>query len=205
MARLPTPGSDDGNWGTVLNDFLSVAHTATGTLQDAATIASAEQTTNKGAANGYASLDSTSKVPAVQLPGIGDYIGVRLSSMTAVDTTYTSIPWGSTTVTQGTSLSFDSGNPTQVKINEAGVYSITATADWSDTGKPGTRFIQIFTECLFLVSDQRSCTGAGTGTTIHTLTVTLYLRPTDNITVTVQCDAGSDTSLGATMLVTRCA
>jgi hypothetical protein len=25
MSRLPTPGSDSGTWGTVLNDFLSVS------------------------------------------------------------------------------------------------------------------------------------------------------------------------------------
>ena len=33
MARLPTPGGDPGNWGTVLNDFLSVALNADGTLK----------------------------------------------------------------------------------------------------------------------------------------------------------------------------
>ncbi len=32
MARLPTPGGDDGNWGEILNDFLSVAHNADGTV-----------------------------------------------------------------------------------------------------------------------------------------------------------------------------
>src|SRR5664280_2009599 len=34
MARLPTPGGDDGNWGAVLNDFLSQEHNADGTLKD---------------------------------------------------------------------------------------------------------------------------------------------------------------------------
>jgi hypothetical protein len=32
MSRLPTPGSDNGTWGTVLNDFLGVAHAGDGTL-----------------------------------------------------------------------------------------------------------------------------------------------------------------------------
>lgn len=32
MARLPTPGSDDGTWGDVLNDFLEVAHNPDGSL-----------------------------------------------------------------------------------------------------------------------------------------------------------------------------
>ncbi|MEO5948897.1 MAG: hypothetical protein ABIP74_00655 [Candidatus Saccharimonas sp.] len=34
MARLPTPGSDAGNWGDILNDFLSQVHKADGTLKD---------------------------------------------------------------------------------------------------------------------------------------------------------------------------
>jgi hypothetical protein len=32
MARLPTPGADDGTWGDILNDFLDVAHAADGSL-----------------------------------------------------------------------------------------------------------------------------------------------------------------------------
>lgn len=35
MARLPTPSGDDGNWGTILNEFLEVAHNADGTGIDA--------------------------------------------------------------------------------------------------------------------------------------------------------------------------
>lgn len=31
--RLPTPGSDDGMWGTILNGFLDVAHNSDGSLQ----------------------------------------------------------------------------------------------------------------------------------------------------------------------------
>lgn len=34
MARLPIPGSDDGAWGAILNDFLEQAHTTAGTLKD---------------------------------------------------------------------------------------------------------------------------------------------------------------------------
>lgn len=31
MARLPTPGGDTGNWGTILNEYLEVEHNANGT------------------------------------------------------------------------------------------------------------------------------------------------------------------------------
>lgn len=34
MARLPQPGSDEGTWGQILNDYLSAAHNTDGTLKD---------------------------------------------------------------------------------------------------------------------------------------------------------------------------
>lgn len=34
MTRLPTPGSDAGAWGDILNDYLSQAHNSDGTLKD---------------------------------------------------------------------------------------------------------------------------------------------------------------------------
>lgn len=33
MARLPQPGSDEGRWGEILNDYLTQAHTGLGTLK----------------------------------------------------------------------------------------------------------------------------------------------------------------------------
>lgn len=41
MSRLPTVGGDDGSWGEVLNEYLSVAHNLDGTLKLAPDIASA--------------------------------------------------------------------------------------------------------------------------------------------------------------------
>lgn len=43
MARLPIPGQDDGTWGNVLNDYLSVSHDAGGTIKTDAVPASAIQ------------------------------------------------------------------------------------------------------------------------------------------------------------------
>lgn len=40
MSRLPIPGQDDGTWGTILNDFLSVEHNADGTLKSSGSLAS---------------------------------------------------------------------------------------------------------------------------------------------------------------------
>jgi len=36
MARLPTPGGDDGTWGDVLNDYLNQSHNTDGTLKNSA-------------------------------------------------------------------------------------------------------------------------------------------------------------------------
>lgn len=69
MARLPVPGSDEGQWGSVLNDFLSQSHNTDGSLKTSAVSgAGAEQTDNKGVANGYAPLDGSGQVPAANLP-----------------------------------------------------------------------------------------------------------------------------------------
>jgi hypothetical protein len=43
MARLPQPGGDDGTWGAILNDFLTVAHDTDGTIRADAVDASVLQ------------------------------------------------------------------------------------------------------------------------------------------------------------------
>jgi hypothetical protein len=68
MSRLPIPGSDTDTWGNVLNDYLSQSINPDGSLKATAVSASgAEQTANKGQANGYAALNTTAIVPSVQL------------------------------------------------------------------------------------------------------------------------------------------
>jgi hypothetical protein len=38
MSRLPTPGSDDGTWGSILNDFLTVSLNTDGSIKNGAII-----------------------------------------------------------------------------------------------------------------------------------------------------------------------
>jgi len=40
MPRLPQPGSDQGTWGDILNDFLGVEHNPDGTLKSLGSLAS---------------------------------------------------------------------------------------------------------------------------------------------------------------------
>ena len=67
MARLPTPGGDNGNWGTILNDYLSQSLESDGTIKDdaigAAQIAGGS-ITNTLIANG--AIDETKLAAAVQ-------------------------------------------------------------------------------------------------------------------------------------------
>ncbi len=208
MTRLPIPGSDSGNWGTILNDFLDVAHNNDGTLKQAGLITGAQQTSQKGQANGYASLDNSGKVPASQLPaasGVGDYMGVSASGFSVVSGDFPTIAWDGTTVTNGSSLAFDSGDPELVQVDEVGVYSITVTVDWNDQNQAGIRTIQIFTECQFLVNDQRPSTNDATSPTIQSVSTTLYLQPSDNIFISINQISGSSLSVFARMIVTRCA
>lgn len=51
MARLPIPGSDNNQWGEILNDFLVVEHNADGSLKRANDIASALSTAQSTSAN----------------------------------------------------------------------------------------------------------------------------------------------------------
>jgi hypothetical protein len=67
-ARLPVPGSDDGSWGGILNDFLSVSLGTDGTLKTSAIQTAGGVTTSSvGSANGVAGLNGNGRVPLTQL------------------------------------------------------------------------------------------------------------------------------------------
>ncbi len=78
MARLPTPGGDDGDWGDILNDFLGQAHNGNGSLKPSSIIAGgAEMLVNKNVPGGYAGLDSYSKlVTSVIRNGISQQLAI---------------------------------------------------------------------------------------------------------------------------------
>lgn len=57
MARLPIPGSDNGTWGDVLNDYLLVAHSNDGALKDNS-ITNAKLNTGSGADGQVLTKDS---------------------------------------------------------------------------------------------------------------------------------------------------
>lgn len=56
IARLPIPGHDDGAWGTILNDFLSVEHNSDGTLKNTARPSDLLTKANSGTNNDITAL-----------------------------------------------------------------------------------------------------------------------------------------------------
>jgi hypothetical protein len=74
MARLPNPGSDDGTWGTILNDFLGVAHNSDGTLKNTGIIASKADDNSVVHTTGNESVSGTKTYtasPVVPTPSLG--------------------------------------------------------------------------------------------------------------------------------------
>jgi hypothetical protein len=71
MARLPIPGSDDGTWGNVLNDFLSQAHNNDGTLKANAvdTNVIADSTITEGKLSGAVQTKLNSVAPVTSVNG----------------------------------------------------------------------------------------------------------------------------------------
>src|SRR5689334_18225952 len=67
MSRLPTPGGDAGQWGSILNDFLNVAHNTDGSLKDGATATDATAVRTSGAQT-IAGVKTFSASPVVPTP-----------------------------------------------------------------------------------------------------------------------------------------
>ena len=84
MARLPIPGSDQGQWGDILNDYLSVSLNGDGELKDGSVIKAIPngsimarklaqtyiQANEKAQPNGVATLGTDGLVTSSQLPSI---------------------------------------------------------------------------------------------------------------------------------------
>jgi hypothetical protein len=151
MARLPQPGGDEGTWGQVLNDFLAVSLDSDGTVKagaidDATTsskgviqlagdlagtasaptvpgLASAEQTANKGVANGYAGLDGATHVPTAQL-GSGAASSANYlrgdGSWTAAPVTSVASKTGAVTLVEGDVANLTTDLAARVKVIDGG-------------------------------------------------------------------------------------
>lgn len=112
MARLPTPGSDDGNWGDILNDFLSQAHSTSGALKpnsvDTAAIQDGAVTADKLSASGGSNGQLLSKNTGV---GGGLQWTTAIDASRAINTTHSLTGGGNLTADRTLSLVNDAATP----------------------------------------------------------------------------------------------
>lgn len=80
MPRLPVPGSDEGTWGNVLNDFLSVEHNADGTLKSSGSLAAKADNSAVVHTTGAETIAGTktfSASPLVPTPTLGGHAATK--------------------------------------------------------------------------------------------------------------------------------
>lgn len=77
MTRLPDPGSDDGTWGNLLNDFLQVEHNADGTLKR--TITAGSSKVNVATVGNDTTIDvvDNTNTQRVEIAKAGTLVGTR--------------------------------------------------------------------------------------------------------------------------------
>lgn len=153
--RLPTPGSDSGQWGTILNDFLLVEHNSDGSLKirtdgtfvdttSAQTVAGVKSfsslpvipTTTPTAAGQVA---SKSYVDSVATPPVTSVAG-KTGAVTLVEgdiaNLTTDLADRTTTTNGGGEVYFDAGNSGAAKtvdLTNGNIQKLTLTADCSIT------------------------------------------------------------------------
>jgi hypothetical protein len=192
--RLPTPGSDSGKWGDLLNNFLSVAHDTDGTLKD------------KNQPNGYAGLDSDGHIDNAVISNLtlGDYVGVEAYTQTVPTGTFVfNLPFDTITAQRNISVNWSSGTPGDVLITQDGVYSISLTVTWNDssTAIDSNRFARIRTTCMFRTEDQRHV-AAGFDNT-QSLSFTVALQAGQNVHIDLNQDSDIDLTPNVLLLVTK--
>lgn len=146
MTRLPLPGGDDGTWGNVLNDFLSVEHNADGTLKKAADIAAALTQTSADAR--YVRQDGSGMPASV------------VSAMSATNWNAL-IGWAQAGAYTLTSVTYDSTYTSAIS---------TASVKWPD-GSSGT-FTATTINTTFGTVDAYTITHTGSGKTLTQAAVT---------------------------------
>lgn len=135
MARLPQPGGDDGNWGTILNDYLSQALDGNGALKDGV-VSEVKLDSNVqsklNAAGSVAWADVTGK-PAVIAAGAD-----QAAARTAISAGTSNLALGatSTTALAGDTTASDIGGVTGTGITD--IVAITQAAYDALVTKPAT-------------------------------------------------------------------
>lgn len=202
MVRLPNPGGDDGNWGSLLNDFLLVSHDTSGALKSSS---GAELLAHKDQPSGYPGLDSNGNIAFSAIPahGVGSYLGAYMNNTVLPTNNFSAVMFEGTTTIFGNALAWDAGDASRIIPQSEGVYSVSVTVNWNDAAAAsGTaRYIRLTTQCQFNTEDQRANT---TGVdTIQSTSMTFLLRELQDVQIYMNQDSGSDLTPSVLVLVTK--
>jgi hypothetical protein len=153
-ARLPIPGSDDGSWGDILNQFLSVSHNSDGTLSSGALQSAGGVLSNQvGAANGVAPLNSNGRVPLTQL-GTGMASG---SNFLRGDGAWAVPVSGAATLAADTDVSITAPANNQVLTYDSG------SSKWVNQAAPSAPVSSVFGRTGSVVAQSGDYTAAQVG------------------------------------------
>lgn len=185
MARLPVPGSDDGKWGEILNEYLSVSHDETGLLKP-----SAVSKTTLGLDN----VDNTADVDKPISTAVQTALSAKAdsSSLTPITTKLDTIE-ANADVTDATNVAA-AGAVMKSDNTATGINFVVdedAMTSNSDTKVPTQQSVKAYVDSTRYptVSTSSSATATLTGAN-HATTV----RYTNNaqVTVTIPTDAAND-------------
>jgi hypothetical protein len=133
MARLPTVGSDNNSWGTVLNSFLAVAHVQSGTFAGSITLVSAQTSAYTIGSNSTV----TTGGETVLVNATGGAVTITLPDATA-STVYNmhnikKIDVSVNNVTLATTLSqtIDGGTTATIKVQYASISVVSDGSNWN--------------------------------------------------------------------------
>lgn len=137
MSRLPTPGGDAGQWGSILNDFLDVAHNTDGTLKSGATASDPTAVRTSGDQT-LAGIKTFSSSPVVPTPTTG----TQAANKTYVDTAVSAVTH---TLTFSLSAYFKQGtlatSTGTIRLPIDGTYTIVGTRLMVGTAPTGAAII----------------------------------------------------------------
>lgn len=105
MARLPTPGSDVGSWGSILNDYLLQSHNDDGTIK-----AGAVTKTDVGLSNVDNTSDASKPISTATQTALDTKLAIssNLSDLASAGTARTNLGLGSAATMTPTTLAADS-------------------------------------------------------------------------------------------------
>ena len=120
MTRLPQPGSDDGTWGVILNDYLSVSFNSDGTFKAGAIGSTAIASGAVGTTQLAAGAVGTTQI-ANNAVGTTQLANTAVGTAQLADGAVTAAKLGSTSMpTSGQNLSFDGTNLAWVTATGSG-------------------------------------------------------------------------------------